>query len=291
MFKGVIPAIVTPFKEDSSIDYRGLEKNIEFLERYVDAIVPAGTTGEAATLSYEEHIEVVKFVVETSNVPVIAGSGSNSTKEAVWLTKEVEKAGADAALLITPYYNKPNQQGLYEHYKIIAKEVSLPLIIYNVPSRTAVNIAPETVAKLSEIDNYVGIKEASGDLKQISKIIQLTASKNFVVLSGDDLMTLPILAIGGEGVISVAANVAPKMMKEMVDAYKSGNVKKAAELNLRLLPLFEVLFIETNPMPVKKALDLIGLAGGKPRLPLVELSADKTEKLRAVLKELNLLNP
>lgn len=289
MFEGAIPALVTPFKEDFSIDFEGLSRNLDFLEKYVDAVVPAGTTGEAATLSYEEHVELVRYVVETSKVPVIGGSGSNSTREAIWLTKEVEKAGADAAMLITPYYNKPNQQGLYEHYKAVASEVSIPIIIYNVPGRTAVNINPETVAKLAEIDNIIGIKEASGDLRQVSKLIQLVKDKDFVVLSGDDFLTLPILSLGGKGVISVSANVAPHLIKDMVDSFKNGDLKKAMELNIRLYPLFEILFIDTNPIPVKKAMELIGLAAGKPRLPLVELSQDKTEKLKSVLKELGLI--
>ncbi|MCS7121964.1 MAG: 4-hydroxy-tetrahydrodipicolinate synthase [Archaeoglobaceae archaeon] len=289
MFEGVIPALVTPFKEDFSVDFEGIAKNLDFLERFVDAVVPAGTTGEAATLSYEEHVEVVRYVVETSKLPVIGGSGSNSTREAVWLTKEVEKAGADAAMLITPYYNKPNQQGLYEHYKTVASEVSIPIILYNVPSRTAVNINPETVAKLAEIDNVVGIKEASGDLKQVLKIVQLTKDRDFVVLSGDDFLTLPILSVGGKGVISVTANVAPHLMKEMVKAFRDGDLRKAIDLNVKLLPLFEVLFIETNPIPVKKAMELMGLAAGKPRLPLVELSQEKTWKVKTILKELGLL--
>ncbi len=289
MFKGIIPALVTPFRDDFSVDFEGIAKNLDFLEKHVDAVVPAGTTGEAATLSYEEHVEVVKYVAETANVPVIGGAGSNSTREAIWLAKQVEKAGADAAMLVTPYYNKPNQQGLYEHYKAIASEVSIPVIIYNVPSRTATNIEPQTVAKLAEIDNIVGIKEASGNLKQVSKIISLTRDRDFVVLSGDDFLTLPILCLGGKGVISVAANVAPHLMKEMYEAFVAGDIAKAAEMHMKLMPLFEALFIDTNPIPVKKAMELMGLAAGKPRMPLVELSEEKTEKLREVLKSLDLV--
>lgn len=289
MFKGVIPALVTPFKDDFSVDYEGMARNIDYMEKYVDAFVPCGTTGEASTLDYEEHVEVVKFVVETSKLPVIAGSGSNSTREAIWLTKKVEKVGADAAMLVTPYYNKPNDAGLYEHYKAIAKEVSIPLIIYNIPSRTGINVSPQLMLKLSEIDNIVGVKEASGNLKQISDIIRLVKKKDFVVLSGDDFLTLPILSIGGKGVISVAANVAPHMMKELYNAFIEGKISKAIEIHHKLSPLFEALFIDTNPIPVKKAMELMGLASGKPRLPLVELSADKTEKLKKVLKELELI--
>ncbi|MEM0301959.1 MAG: 4-hydroxy-tetrahydrodipicolinate synthase [Archaeoglobaceae archaeon] len=289
MFKGVIPALITPFKEDFSVDYEGLAKDLDYMERHVDAFVPCGTTGEASTLGYEEHVEVVRFVAETSKLPVIGGSGSNSTKEAIWLTKEVEKAGAEAAMLVTPYYNKPNDAGLLEHYKAVAKEVSIPLIVYNIPGRTGINVSPQLMAKLAEIDNIVGVKEASGNLKQVSDIIRLVKKKDFVVLSGDDFLTLPILAIGGKGVVSVAANVAPHLMKELCNAFESGNIAKAIELHHKLSPLFDALFIDTNPIPVKKAMELIGLPAGKPRLPLVELSAEKTEKLKKVLIDLGLI--
>lgn len=288
MFEGVIPAMVTPFKEDFSVDYEGIAKNLDYLEKHVDALVPAGTTGEAATLSYEEHVEVVRYVAETSKLPVIGGAGSNSTREAIWLAKQVEKAGANAAMLVTPYYNKPNQEGLYQHYKAVASEVSIPVIVYNVPSRTGINTTPELVRRLAEIDNIIGIKEASGNLKQISEIIRTTPD-DFILLSGDDFLTLPILCLGGKGVISVAANVAPHLMKEMYRAFADGNIEKAAEMHHKLTPLFNVLFIDTNPIPVKKAMDLMGLAAGKPRLPLVELTDDKTEKVKAVLKELGLI--
>lgn len=288
MFEGVIPALVTPFKENFEVDLEGIAKNLDYLEKHVNAVVPAGTTGESATLSYQEHIEVVRYVCEVSNVPVIAGAGSNSTKEAVFLGKEVEKAGADAAMFITPYYNKPSKEGLYQHYKKIAEEISIPIIIYNVPSRTACNITPDVVLKLAnDFENIVGIKEASGDLKQVSEIIR--NAPDFTVLSGDDFLTLPILALGGKGVVSVAANVAPHLMKELYMAFKDGNVKKARELHHKLTPLFKVLFIDTNPIPVKKALELMGLPAGKPRLPLVELSKEKTEKIKEVLRSLNLI--
>ena len=289
MFEGIIPALVTPFKENFEVDFEGIAKNLDYLEKHVDAVVPVGTTGESATLSYQEHINVVKYVCEVSNVPVIAGAGSNSTREAIFLGKEVEKAGADAAMFITPYYNKPNKEGLYRHYKKIAEEISIPIIIYNVPSRTACNITPDVILKLAnDFDNIVGIKEASGNLKQVSEIIR-NAPENFIVLSGDDFLTLPILALGGKGVVSVAANVAPHLMKEMYLAFKEGNLEKARELHHKLTPLFEVLFIDTNPIPVKKAPVLMGLPAGKPRLPLVELNQEKTEKLKAVLQSLGLL--
>ena len=286
--KGVIPALVTPFDEELKVDYKGIDRNLEFLEKHVDALVPAGTTGEAATLSYEEHIEVVKYVKEVSKVPVIGGAGSNSTREALYLGKEVEKAGVDAAMFVTPYYNKPNPEGLYQHYKTLAEELSIPIIVYNVPSRTGTNVTAEVAKRLSEIDGVVAIKEASGNLKQISEIIRIT-SDDFVLLSGDDFLTLPILCLGGKGVISVAANVAPHLMKEMYDYFVEGNLEKAKELHHKLTPLFDVLFIDTNPIPVKKALNLMGLAAGKPRLPLVELDEAKTERLRSVLQSLELL--
>ncbi len=288
MFEGIIPALVTPFDDELKVDYRGIEKNLEFLEKYVDALVPAGTTGEAATLSYQEHIEVVKHVAEVSKLPVIGGAGSNSTREAVFLAKEVEKAGAEAAMLVTPYYNKPNAEGLYLHYKTVAESVSIPIIIYNVPSRTACNITPDVVERLAEIDNIVGIKEASGNLKQVCEIIKRTPD-DFILLSGDDFLTLAILCLGGKGVISVAANVAPQMMKEMYTAFKEGNLEKAREMHYRLMPLFSALFIDTNPIPVKKAMELMGMPAGKPRPPLVELNEEKTEKLKEVLKSLGLL--
>ncbi|WP_290898653.1 4-hydroxy-tetrahydrodipicolinate synthase [Ferroglobus sp.] len=288
MFEGVIPALVTPFKENFEVDFEGIAKNLDYLEKYVDAVVPAGTTGEAATLSHEEHVEVIKYVCEVAKKPVIAGAGSNSTREALFLAKEAEKAGADAVMLVTPYYNKPNAEGLYRHYKAVADEVSIPILVYNVPSRTGINTTPDVVEKLASIERVVGIKEASGNLKQVAEIIRRLGDK-FIVLSGDDFMTLPILLLGGKGVISVAANVAPKLMKEMYEAFKSGNVEKARELHYKLMPLFDALFIDTNPIPVKKALELMGLPAGKPRMPLVELSEEKTEKLKKVLESLQLI--
>ncbi|HID43345.1 MAG TPA: 4-hydroxy-tetrahydrodipicolinate synthase [Archaeoglobaceae archaeon] len=289
MFEGIIPALVTPFKDDFEVDYKGIDRNLDYLQKHVDAVVPSGTTGEAATMSYEEHIQVVKYVTEVSTVPVIGGAGSNSTREALYLAKEVEKAGVDAAMFVTPYYNKPNKEGLYQHYRTIAESISIPVLIYNVPSRTGTNITPDVVEKLADIDNIIAIKEASGNLKQVCEIIKRTREKDFFVLSGDDFFTFPILQMGGKGVISVAANVAPHIMKEMYLAFKEGNIEKARELHYKLMPLYEVLFIDTNPIPVKKSLSLMGLAAGKPRLPLVELDENKTEKVKSVLKSLDLL--
>ncbi len=290
MFEGVIPALITPFKDNGSLDEEGVKTNVEFLvEQGVDAVVPCGSTGESATLSHEEHVRVIELVVDASKVPVIAGTGSNNTAEAIGLTKKAEDIGADAAMVICPYYNKPSDKGLVEHFTKIAESTDLPIILYNVPGRTAKNIPPEVVAKLAKIDNIVGIKEASGDLVQMAEIIQMTQDDDFVLLSGDDALTLPILSIGGRGVISVAANVAPKLMKDLVESYMNGDLEGAKATHYRLMPLFKALFIDTNPIPVKKACELIGMAAGKPRLPLVELSDEKTEILKNVMKNLGLI--
>src|SRR5574341_802247 len=223
MIEGVLPAIITPFTEDNRIDKEGLRQNIEFLvENGVSGIVPCGTTGEAATLSIEEHEKVIEYAVECSTVPVVAGTGSNNTTEALELTRFAEDAGADAALLITPYYNKPNDRGMLAHFKKVAEAVDIPIILYNVPSRTGINLKPELVGELAKISNITGIKEASGILDQVTKILELTRDEDFVVLSGDDGLTLPIMALGGAGVISVVANVAPKLMVSMVQAFRKG---------------------------------------------------------------------
>ncbi len=289
MFKGVLPAMVTPFKENMEVDFKGLETNLEYLEKHVDGVVPSGTTGEAATMSYEEHIQVVKHVAEIADVPVIGGAGSNSTKEALYMGKEVEKAGVDAAMFVTPYYNKPNQEGLYQHYKAIAEAVSIPILIYNVPGRTGTNITADTVERLSEIDNIVGIKEASGNLRQVSEMVKRTRDKDFVLLSGEDFFTYPILTVGGTGVISVTANAAPHIMQEMYTEFQDNNIEKAMEAHFKLMPLYSAMFIDTNPIPVKKSLNLMGLAAGKPRLPLIELDEEKTQKVKTVLQSLDLL--
>ncbi|TRZ68242.1 MAG: 4-hydroxy-tetrahydrodipicolinate synthase, partial [Methanothrix sp.] len=230
MFEGVLPAIITPFKEEGELDGEGLRRNIELLgEAGVSGVVPCGTTGESATLSVEEHKMAVEIAVDCSKVKVIAGTGSNNTIEAAELTKHAEDAGADAALLITPYYNKPNERGMLSHYRYVAESCDIPLILYNVPSRTAINLRPELVAELAKIENVVGIKEASGDLSQVSRIIELTRDEDFIVLSGDDNLTLPIMSLGGSGVISVVANVAPKKMMALTDAMLRGDLEKARE--------------------------------------------------------------
>ena len=251
------------------------------------AIVPCGTTGESATLSYDEHEMVVKTTIEAvdGRVPVIAGTGSNSTSETIMLTKEAEKAGADAALLITPYYNKPTQEGLYQHYKMVAEEVDLPLILYNVPGRTSLNMLPETVARLSEMKNIVGIKEATGSLKQASDVIE-SCHDDFIVLSGDDFITLPLLCLGGRGGISVTANIAPYDMASMIDAFEDGNLSEARKLHYKMMPINNAMFIETNPIPVKTALALMGKIKEEMRLPLTRMAEKGRETLKKTLKRL-----
>lgn len=290
MFKGSIVAIVTPIKNDR-VDFRSFERLIEFqIKNKTSGIVVCGCTGEPATLTMDEHKELIKYTVDVVNkrCPVIAGTGSNNTKEAIELTEEAEKAGADGALVITPYYNKPMPSGLYQHYKKIAESVSIPVIIYNVPSRTGISILPETVAELSQIKNIVGIKEASGSLDQVSKIISLCGD-DFVVLSGDDSLTLPIMAVGGKGVISVAANIVPLQVAEMVDAALKGDWEKAQKLHIELFPIFKVLFIETNPIPVKAALGLMGLITPEWRLPLTPPLPASLERIKEVLKKSKVL--
>lgn len=287
MFEGVLPAIITPFKEEGELDGEGLRRNIELLgEAGISGVVPCGTTGEAATLSFEEHKMAVEIAVDCSNVKVIAGTGSNNTVEAAELTKHAEDAGADAALLITPYYNKPNERGLLSHYRYVAESCDLPLILYNVPSRTAVNLRPELVAELAKIETVVGIKEASGDLSQVSKIIELTRDEEFIVLSGDDNLTLPIMSLGGSGVISVVANVAPKKMIALTDAMLRGDLEKAREAHFQIAPLIRAMFLETNPIPVKTACRMMGLAAGPMRLPLASMSEENELVLRETLDAL-----
>jgi 4-hydroxy-tetrahydrodipicolinate synthase len=287
MFKGVFPAIITPFQEDSSLDEEGLRRNIEFLSAAgVAGIVPCGTTGESATLSFEEHKQVVEIAVDCSKVPVIAGTGSNNTREAIELTKHAADAGADAALLITPYYNKPNDRGMFEHYKTIAEKCNIPIILYNVPKRTGIDLKPNLVAKLSKVKNIIGIKEASGNLSQVSQVIEQTIGSGFTILSGDDDLTLPIMALGGSGVISVVANVAPRKTVAMVEAADKGDMEKARKLHYELAPLVRSMFIETNPIPVKTAYNLMGMAGGPLRLPLAAMAPEKELALKDAIERL-----
>lgn len=285
MFKGSIVAIVTPFKK-GKVDEKALGALIEWhIKEGTNAIVPCGTTGESATLDYKEHYRVIEFTVETvkKRVPVIAGTGANSTDETIMITKEAKKSGADGALLVSPYYNKPTQEGIYRHYKAVAEAVRIPLILYNVPGRTASNILPSTVARLSEIKNIVAIKEASGDMKQVSEVIRLCGDK-ITVLSGDDFTTFPLLALGGKGVISVSANVAPRLVSRMCSLWDKGKIKEARRIHYQLEPLNKAMFFETNPIPVKTALAMMKKIREEFKLPLCEMAPANKEKLKKILK-------
>jgi len=291
MFKGSIVAIVTPFKKDGSVDFEKLRELVEFqIAGGTDAIVPCGTTGEASTLDYDEHMAVIKTVVEqvARRVPVIAGTGSNATAEAIELTQKAKEAGADGALLVTPYYNKPTQEGLYRHYMAVADGVALPQILYNVPGRTGVNLLPETVARLSAHRNIVALKEATGSLQQASEVISLCGDQ-IDVLSGDDFITFPMMACGAKGVISVLANIMPATVANLVDAFFAGDLETARQLHLKTLKIGNVMFIESNPVPVKTALELMGKAPADVRLPLAPLSDASKAKLTAIMKEYNLI--
>jgi 4-hydroxy-tetrahydrodipicolinate synthase len=290
MFSGSLVAIVTPFSK-GKFDEKAMAELIEFhIAHGTHGIVPCGTTGESATLTAEEHERVVSVTVEVVNkrIPVIAGTGSNSTDEAITFTKHAKTVGADAALLITPYYNKPPQEGLYRHFAAVAKAVDLPQILYNIPGRTSINMLPATVSRLSEIPNIVGIKEGSGSLQQVSDIIQ-RSHPDFFVLSGDDPLTLPMIALGGKGVITVTANVAPTDMANMVNAALEGNYEKARLLHYKLAPLFEALFLETNPIPVKAALAMMGKMLEEVRLPLTPLASEFRPKLQEALQQAGVL--
>lgn len=290
MFTGSLVAIVTPFRK-GRVDEQALGDLIEFhISKGTNGIVPCGTTGESATLSQEEHEQVVAFTVEAVNhrVPVIAGTGSNSTEEAIVFTKHAKQVGSDAALLITPYYNKPTQEGLFQHYSTIAKAVELPLILYNIPGRTCVNMMPTTVARLAKISSIIGIKEGSGSLQQVSDIIQQCGDR-VTVLSGDDPLTLPMMAIGAKGVITVTANIVPADMAAMVQAALEGHMDRAKALHYKMAPLFTALFYETNPIPVKEALAMMNKIDGELRLPLSPMAPDNRERLRQVMKDYGLL--
>jgi len=291
MFKGAIVAIVTPFK-NGQVDEETYRKLIEFqIANGTDGIVPCGTTGESSTLSHEEHDRVIAIAIDAAKkrVPVIAGTGSNSTDEALRLTRHAYEAGADGALMVCPYYNRPTQEGLYQHYKLIAESVPIPIIPYNIPGRTGVNMLPETVARLSGISNIVGIKEASGSLKQMQDVISLCGD-DFDVLSGDDFFTLPLLLIGGKGVISVISNIAPADMANMIDAFETGNITQARKLHDKMVPLIDALFIETNPVPVKAALSMMGKIDYDVRLPLYKMSDSNYEKLKKVILDYGLMS-
>ena len=290
MFTGSLVAIVTPFRK-GAVDERALADLIEWqIAKGTNGIVPCGTTGESATLSHDEHNRVIELTVEVVNrrVPVIAGTGSNSTKEAIALTKHAKQAGADGALLITPYYNKPTQEGLYRHYKAVAEAVNLPLVLYNIPGRTGVNMLPTTIARLAAINTIVGVKEGSGSVQQASDIVQLCGDR-LTVLAGDDSLTLPMMAVGGQGVITVTANIVPAEMAELVRAFADGRVADARRIHFKLSPLFAALFFETNPIPVKEALGMMDKIDPELRLPLCPMAQDTREKLARALKDAGLI--
>jgi 4-hydroxy-tetrahydrodipicolinate synthase len=291
MFKGSIVASVTPFKGDK-VDEAAYKKLVEWqIKEGSNGIVPCGTTGESPTLSEREHEQVIDLCVQAvgKRIPVIAGSGSNSTSEAVHMTRHAAKVGADAVLVVTPYYNKPTNKGIYLHYKAVSESADIPIILYNIAGRTGRNIEPDLMAKLaSDFKNIVGVKEASGSLEQMLRIKEL-CPKNFFLTSGDDALTLPILSIGGIGVISVAANIVPRDVTALINAFDQGNIKKAQEINLKLMPLITALFIETNPIPVKKACELMGLCNGSLRLPMCDMEEANLAKLKLALKSYGLI--
>jgi 4-hydroxy-tetrahydrodipicolinate synthase len=290
VFEGVLTALVTPFR-DGALDERALHDLVELqVEAGVDGLVPCGSTGEAATLSHAEHRRVVEVVVAAARgrVAVLAGTGSNNTREAVELTSHAKEAGADGALLISPYYNRPMPEGIFQHFQTVARETCFPLVVYNIPSRTASNIGPDTFARLAEIEQVVGVKESCGDLHQVAQLIAATPDE-FAVLSGDDWATLPMMALGGDGVISTTSNVAPSDVVELVRSFRAGDLARSRDTYYRLLPLMDALFCETNPIPVKAALSLRGLILDEIRLPLTPLAAPHRERLQVVLKEFGLL--
>lgn len=290
-FEGSIVAMVTPFR-DGQVDEAKIRELVEFhVKNGTNAIVPCGTTGESPTLSHEEHKKVVEVTIAATagRVPVVAGTGSNSTAEAIELTQHAKKAGADGVLMVCPYYNKPTQKGLIAHYKAVAEAVDIPIIMYNIPGRTGVNMLPDTVATLAELKNIVGMKEASGSLEQMTEVISL-CGEQITVVSGDDTLTLPLMAVGGKGVISVIANILPKESAELTHAALNGDWKRAKELHLRLFPLCKAMFYETNPGPVKTAMQILGRLNGELRLPLAPMSEANREKLQKALKAYGLLS-
>jgi len=292
MFKGSLVAMVTPFTESGKVDEKGINELVEFhIKNGTNGIVPCGTTGESPTLSHEEHKRVVEITINAvaGRIPVIAGTGSNSTREALDLTSHAKEAGADGALIVVPYYNKPTQKGLYLHYKEIADNVDIPIIVYNVPSRTGVNLLPETLAKLAELENIVAVKEASGNLEQMAQIVELCGDK-ITLLSGDDKLILPVLSIGGKGVISVVANIIPAEVANMIREFEKGNYQTAQDIFIsKVYPLSSAMFYETNPIPVKTSVQLMGLPAGNLRLPLTPMSDDNLAKLKSDLMKFNLL--
>jgi 4-hydroxy-tetrahydrodipicolinate synthase len=290
MFSGALTAIITPFR-DGAVDERALRDFIEWqIAEGIDGLVACGSTGESATLTHAEHETVIKITIEQANkrVPVIAGTGSNATAEAIRLTRAAQELGADGALLVSPYYNKPTQEGIFRHYKTIAQAVDLPLVVYNIPGRTSSNVLPETFARLAEIKNIAGVKEASGSMDQVSDIIRACGDR-LAILSGDDALTLPVMVLGGKGVITTIGNVMPRDIHNLAHAAAAGNFDYAREVHYNMLPLMRALFVETNPIPVKQAVAFMGKCANELRMPLVPMSAPAAEKLHLVMKELRLI--
>ncbi|MGZ4863607.1 MAG: 4-hydroxy-tetrahydrodipicolinate synthase [Halobacteriota archaeon] len=284
-FEGVYCAMITPFTNNDEIDVEGMRSNISYLQKGgVAGLVPCGSTGESSTLTFDEHKTLIDVTVDAANVPVIAGTGSNSTSEAIDLTRHAQDAGADASLQIVPYYNKPMKSGLIKHFGAIAEACDVPLVLYNIPGRTGINMDPDTISSLAhEYSNIAAIKEASANFNQISDIIELTQDLDFCIISGDDGLTLPMMALGAKGVISVAGDIFPKQMRQLTRFCLDGNYVKAREVHYQLAPLFKALFMETNPIPIKKACDLLGLAGGPLRLPLTTMTEPNVAKLKVTL--------
>ncbi len=292
VFTGAGVAIVTPFKENGEVDYEKFADLIEFqIEGGTDAIIVCGTTGESSTLTHEEHLDVIRYCIErvAGRIPVVAGTGSNCTETAIYLSTEAQKAGADALLLVSPYYNKATQNGLYRHYKAIAESVKIPCILYNVPSRTGCNIAPETVVRLcTDVENIVGVKEAGGNISQIARLMNLAGGK-VDLYSGNDDQIVPLLSLGGKGVISVLSNVAPRQTHDICARFFAGDMAGSCAGQLRAIPLCSALFCEVNPIPVKKALNLMGKIGGTLRMPLTEMEPENAARLEKAMKDYGIL--
>ncbi len=289
MFQGAMTAMITPFTTDGQVDYERLKANVDFqIDKGIDGLVPVGTTGESPTLSHDEHQKVIETVVEhtAGRVKVIAGTGSNATREALSLTRHAKDVGADGALMVNPYYNKPTQEGLYRHFSLVADEVGLPIVLYNIPGRTGITMAPATVARLAEHEAIVAVKEATGSLDIASEIATLS---DITILSGDDSLTLPLMSIGGKGVISVLSNIIPDKIKALTAAALAGDFTGARQYHLELFPLFKGMFVETNPIPIKSAMAMMNMDSGELRLPLCELSDESRKSLTALLADAGLI--
>jgi 4-hydroxy-tetrahydrodipicolinate synthase len=282
---GCITAMITPFDNNLQVDYNGLRSNVKFqIQKEVSGLLPLGTTGESPTINDDEFQKIITTVLEETNgcVPVIVGTGTNSTQKTIEKTKKAEKLGVDAVLIVTPYYNKPTQEGIYRHFKSITESVNIPILIYNIPGRTGTNITTETLIKISKLDNIIGVKEASGNINQMIEVLE-KLPEDFIVLSGDDSMTLPLMSVGGKGVISVASNILPDRVLKMVKLANSGKINEASKIHFELMPLFKDLFIETNPIPIKTAMSIVGMPSGNFRLPLCEMNQTNREQLKKTL--------